>query len=589
MKKKVIIFGASLYGEIAYNVLKGKYEIIGFADNDPKKWGNTFNGKKVFSPKELIAMENLEIIIASQYYSAISIQLFNMGLKEIKVFYYCGNPQLDTVYDKGYELYPVSNKKMFEDCVYDKEKIGKIKKNFSENYNLSQSSEKIELKETNRKRVLFCAYIFPPLGGAGVQRSLKFVKYLRKFGYEPIVLTVGKHSNQTGEDYTLLDEVEDVQIIRIDLEKFLPEALSKEEQQEIFNLYAGIIQSEEWLNTYSEIINNGNNLKLIPDNQICWVNDCLRQIEEKVNLSEIDIVFTTGQPFSAFILGYYLKNKYRMKWVQDYRDPWGSNDFYIKNYYQNDTYTMKLQQQLEKVLVSASDAIIVVAKGLINEFAEKYRVDKNKIIEITNGYDEDDFKSIVVPEVQNSKFTLCYNGSLYGDRTPLNLLKALNNLIEKDYVKKDSVIWTFNGTIENRWKRELEENDKYNIIRYTGYLDHLQSIKKAMKADVLLFFGLEGKGAEIGYSGKIFEYIRMQKPILAFSGNGGVVDEMLIETKTGVNFEYEDIENIEKHILELYRNWKNDKNDFSPDSSKIQKYSRENITKMLSEVFDKLL
>lgn len=585
----MIIFGASLYGEIAYNILKNEYDIIGFADNDTKKWEQTFNGKRVFSPKELLDIEKLEIIIASQYYSAINAQLYDMGIKDVKVFYYCGNLQLDTVFDKGYELYSITNRNLFEDCIFDKEKVEKVRGNFSENYDLLRNIEKIKLKETNIKRVLFCAYIFPPLGGAGVQRSLKFVKYLRKFGYEPVVLTVGKHSCETGEDFTLLDEIEDVQIVRIDLNKFIPETLSYEEQQEIFNLYAGIMQSEEWMNSYLEIIKSENSLKLIPDNQICWVNDCLKQIEEKVDLSEIDIVYTTGQPFSTYILGYYLKNKYGIKWVQDYRDPWASNDFYIKNFYQNASSTMSLQQQLEKELTRKADKLVVITRALVDEFIKKYGVDEAKIVEITNGYDEADFKDIEYKKSKNKKFTLCYNGCIYGDRNPVLLLQSINKLIEQEQITANEIQWIFNGTIVSEWRKLIDKEDKYNIIQYNGYLSHKDSIQSAMNADILVLFGAEGEGGKIIYSGKIFEYIRMETPILAFSSANGVIDKLLQETKTGQNFEYDDYENVEKYLLKQYKNWKNGDIRFEPDNQEIQKYSRENTTKLLADVFDDLL
>lgn len=584
MKEKCIIFGASQYGHKAYQILNEIYEIIGFADNDSEKWGKEFCEKRIFKPDELIDMENIHIIIASQYYSEINSQLCNMGIKNKKVFYYCGSIQHD-VGDKEYRLYSLSDKKIFEDCILDKEKIRKISKNFSENYESEQNMD--------RKKVLFCAYIFPPLAGSGVQRSLKFVKYLKKFGYEPVVLTVGEHNHEFEEDIDLLDEIKDIQVIRIDYTKFLPEVLSEEEQQEIFNLYAGVVQSEEWINNYMEILRRKNNWKLIPDNKICWVNECLKQIESRLDLSEFDIVYTTGAPFSNYILGYYLKRKYNMKWVQDYRDPWAANDYYIEHYYQNDSSTMNLQQQLEKELIKESDAIIVAAKAYVEDFVQKYGVSREKITEITNGYDEEDFQNIKVSEVKNDKFTLCFNGSLYGDRTPINLLMVINHLIEENILNKEEVVWVFNGTIEKKWRKELEQKDKYNVIRYNGYLNHSESIKEAVKADVLVLYGLEGRGVQngvsAGYPGKVFEYIRMKRKILCFSSKGSILEELLIKTRTGQNFDYDDFEGITQFITDNYNEWKNGNNVVVGNEQEIQKYSREHTTKMLMDIFEKIL
>ena len=585
MKKKCIIFGASLYGNRAYGILDEKYEIIGFADNDSKKWGKEFCGKTVYRPEELKDMEDIQVIIASQYYSAINSQLHSMGIKNIRVFYYCGNVQHDSMEKKEYKLYSLSDKKIFDTCIFDKNLAGKINSDFSENYRMKDVADK--------KRVLFCAYIFPPLAGSGVQRSLKFVKYLKESGYEPVVLTVGEHNHEIEEDFSLFSEIDGVRIVRIDNTKFLPEALSEEEQQEIFNLYAGVVQSEEWINDYKEIIRSDGCSRLIPDNKICWVNECLKQIEKRLDLSEIDIVYTTGAPFSSYILGYYLKRKYGFKWVQDYRDPWGTNDYYNENYYRNESHTINLQQRLERELINESDAIAVASKAYVEDFVDKYGVSREKITEITNGYDESDFRDIQIPEEKNDKFTLCFNGALYGNRTPLNLLKIINNLIEEDIVGQNEITWIFNGTIEKKWRSELEQNDKFNIVQYNGYLNHLQSIQEAIKADMLILYGLEGRGVQngvsAGYPGKVFEYIRMKRRILCFSSKGSILEELLTRTKTGQNFDYDDFKGISQYILDHYTLWKDGERQICGDETVIQKYSREYTTNQLVRVFDRIL
>ncbi len=585
MKKKCIIFGASLYGNRAYGILDEKYEIIGFADNDSKKWGKEFCGKTVYRPEELKDMEDIQVIIASQYYSAINSQLHSMGIKNIRVFYYCGNVQHDSMEKKEYKLYSLSDKKIFDTCIFDKNLAGKINSDFSENYRMKDVADK--------KRVLFCAYIFPPLAGSGVQRSLKFVKYLKESGYEPVVLTVGEHNHEIEEDFSLFSEIDGVRIVRIDNTKFLPEALSEEEQQEIFNLYAGVVQSEEWINDYKEIIRSDGCSRLIPDNKICWVNECLKQIEKRLDLLEIDIVYTTGAPFSSYILGYYLKRKYGFKWVQDYRDPWGTNDYYNENYYRNESHTINLQQRLERELIKESDAIVVASQAYVEDFVDKYGVSREKITEITNGYDESDFRDIQIPEEKNDKFTLCFNGALYGNRTPLNLLKIINNLIEEDIVGQNEITWIFNGTIEKKWRSELEQNDKFNIVQYNGYLNHLQSIQEAIKADMLILYGLEGRGVQngvsAGYPGKVFEYIRMKRRILCFSSKGSILEELLTRTKTGQNFDYDDFKGISQYILDHYTLWKDGERQICGDETVIQKYSREYTTNQLVRVFDRIL
>lgn len=246
MKLKCIIFGASKTGSAAYRLLKEQYDVIGFADNNSKKWGELFCEKKIYSPNELPLLENVEIIIASVYYASIYKQLKELGISRIQVFFLKGAASNNK--SKEYALYQLSNELLFQNCKHDECKIEKIRKDFAENYSSPSKEERVLLKQTSRKKVLFCAYIFPPLGGAGVQRSLKFVKYLRDFGYEPIILTVGENDGKLPLDETLLAEIpKDITVIRIDYKIFLPECLPQGTQQEIFNLYRGVTQSDEWM------------------------------------------------------------------------------------------------------------------------------------------------------------------------------------------------------------------------------------------------------------------------------------------------------------------------------------------------------
>ena len=584
MKEKCIIFGASKTGEAAYRLLEKKYEIAGFVDNSQEKWGIKFYGKEVLNPAILVKVEDTKIIIASVYYSAIHKQLIDMGIdnSNIEVFFYNGSA-IDNN-SNNYNLYKLSGNVLFSSCVFNEDRIKRIRQNFSENYCLDYKIEKVILNNTTRKKVLFCAYIFPPIGGAGVQRSLKFVKYLRKSGYEPIVLTVGENDGKLSGDISMLKEIpDDITVIRIDNKIFLPEFLSLKEQQEIYNLYCGVLQSKNWMDEYMKIINN-TDARLVPDNRIIWVNECLKQIGQKINMDEIDIVFTTGNPFSTFFLGYYLKKMYGIKWIQDYRDPWMSNQMYLDNYYKEDNLTFALQSELEEKFINETDAVIVVEESFKNDYIEKYRIQPGKLFEITNGYDEDDFIDIEINN-ENKKFTFCYNGVVYIDRNPLVLLRIINGLVDEKKIESDSIQWNFNGSIEERWKIMLKKEDRYGIIKYNGYLSHHDSIQSAMNSDMLVLFG-----GVVGYTGKVFEYIRMGKPILGLVPSyNNSLNKLLNNTNTGKNFIYDDTENIKDFILEYYNSWKDNKYIFSANYTKIKKYDRAYTAHILADVFTKVL
>lgn len=579
--KKCIIFGAGERGNIAYRLLKAEYNIIGFTDNDTKKWGEFFCEKLIYSPTKLRLFNNTEIIIATLYYRTIYEQLCRDGLDNILVFFPVGTGAKYMLL-KWSDIPPL----IFSDCGLDRKKISEIEMDFSRNYSSKHQSEKVALDTEEKRKVLFCAYIFPPLGGPGVQRSLKFVKYLRNFGYEPIVLTIGENDGFMIEDTSMLVEVaDDVNVIRIDCDIVSPELMTKEEQQEVFNLYMGVMQSDNWMKEYQHFLEK-NYSKCIPDNKIVWVNRCLKEIEQIIDLKDIDIIYTTGNPFSTFFLGYYIKTKYGIKWVMDYRDPWVSNDFYVEKYYKS--AEVELQRQLENKLVNSSDYIIGAA-DFGRDLTEKYGVSAEKFVEVTNGYDEDDFRNIKIKKDKKAKFTLCYNGNLYGERNPVHLLRIINFLIEEGKINNSKIRWIWNGSIEKRWKYLLDKEDKYGLIQYNGYLSHQDSIVSAITSDLLIQFGVEGAGTNFVYCGKLFEYLRMKKPILSFSTKGGVLDKVLQETHSGKNFDYRDEPGITEYLLETYDAWERGTEAIHPNEEEIRKYDRENLTSKLANVFNEVL
>lgn len=586
-KNKCIIFGASAGGKKAYVVLCKDYDVIGFSDNNSQKWGTKFCEKNVFSPLQLVDMEDCEIIIASVYYASIYNQLLEMNVKKVSVFYRLGNTTMENADD--YKLFQLPKEKLFASCSHDINFWEKLSSNFSLNYNKKNnvSSSINKTKQTEQKKVLFCAYIFPPLGGSGVQRSLKFVKYLRKYGYEPIVLTIGENNKRISYDASLTKEIlEDIEVIRINQDVFLPELLSKKQQQEIVNLYGGVVQSFEWLDKYQEV-QEKHATQFIPDNQIMWVNECLRVIEELVDLTQIDVVYTTGNPFSTYLLGYYLKGKYSIGWVQDYRDPWMTNRYYIENYYKGWKRTEDLQRILEKSLTKKADAIITVEEALRKEYTEEYGILPEKVFAIMNGYDEEDFCGIEkIPH--NSKFTLCHNGTVYIDRNPVKVLLAINELIQEGKISPTEIRWIFNGEVEKYWKEEIAAVDKYQIVHYNGYLSHAKSISIAINSDILVMLGISGEDLPTGCNGKMFEYMRMMKPILNLSSDR-TSKEVINRTQTGESFGYDDGEGIRRFILQHFEAWKKGEDNFKCNQSEIAKYSREFETKLLAGIFDNLL
>lgn len=580
---KIIIFGASLYGKVAFNILKDKYEVAAFSDNDEKKWNNSFCGIKIVPPDEIKKFENAKIIIASQYSRSIGIQLRELGFSDIGIFIYKDKLANQEEYHGEYEIIYSKFGNIFGNVKLDKDNIDQIINNYSNNYS----------QHKTRRKVLFIAYLFPPIGGSGVQRSVKFVKYLRDEGYEPVVLTVGKNVHNQDIDKEMLNDIpEDVQIVRINDELKNIMDLSDMEQQEIINLYYGVVQSEEWIDNYIAVVNNNTDdirSELIPDYHMYWVNNVLKDIEYKININEIDLVFTTGCPYSTYFLGYYIKKKYNIPWVMDDRDAWIANDYLSEiEWFKGKMATYDLEFELNKKLVENADRIITVAEKIKNDYIGKFNITNDIIKVITNGYDENDFDRCFSTD-KKDKFTLCYNGWVYLDRNPEIVLNVINELIKDGDIENEKIQWIFNGVVQQDVYIRLKGTDKYNILKFNGYLEHKESLRVAASADALIVFGGIGEGTKVIYTGKIFEYIRLKRPIISLSSVGGVLEQILHTTGCGENYDYHDIKGIKNEILKLYKKWLEGRLDITPDDKVVMKYDRKNLTKNLAEVFNEVL
>lgn len=588
-RKKAIVFGASRLGEIAYNVLKDKYEICYFSDNDVNKVGKKFCDVEVINPKVLIDYPNFNIIIASMYYGPISVQLKNYGINDIYIFFYI-DPS-DITYKKAYCLEKACDIDNYKNIKIDR----KFKKEYRNEFSLIYGKDNSNVKNKNhinhKKRVLIISYIFPPIGGPGVQRTLKFVRYLNKYGWKPIIITCGRNFFQDGEDKTLVDEIpNDMQIIRIDDEYFNSERLSKSQIQQIVNLLYGLIDSDELMNEFVNYIkvNNCMNRKeiLTPDTCISWVNSVMEKIEQVIDFNNIDMIYTTSAPCSSHIAGYYLKNKYNyIPWVADFRDEWTYNPY--SNRDENDI-RFEFERELEKSILNCADRVVTVTPMAVENYICNFKIPKEKVVNITNGFDEEDFYFMSNKKEYNDKFTIISNGSFYLEITPYSFITAVNELLRECKIKKEELDIEFVGKVQSEIQTKINELDIYNLVKIKSYVPHIESLINANKANLLLLVVGNDEKVKRVYTGKIFEYLRLKKDILALSPQGSVIEGLLNETKCGKNFEYNDISGMKKYILDCYNLWKENKTYNEFDDSKIQKYNRQALTGDLVNVFESL-
>lgn len=439
------------------------------------------------------------------------------------------------------------------------------------------------------KRVLLIAYYFPPLGWSGVQRTLKYIKHLREFDWEPTVVTVSDTKFSVRDESLFQELPKDIEVIRLPdvFLKGITDQMLKELLELVKPAY-DLIEDKQLKTSYLDQIQAKiaelRNMLLLPDGNIIWAKNVIDKINQKVALNDFDIIYSTSGPYSDHIIGFYLKKECGLPWVADFRDEWTNNSYYN---FTMESIRYQVEKHLENKIVLAADQIITVSPVSTNNYQQLFKVSTAKMTTIPNGYDEEDFLELeTYPD--SDRFSIIHNGSFYLQRNPYTFLEALENLIQAGEIDEEKVLIEFIGIVDDNIKAKVNQLPINRLINWAGYLTHQESLAKALQANLLLLVIGPGEKMKSICPGKIFEYLRLGKPILSLSPTGSVVDQLLQETGHGNNVEYDDMQGIEKLIIKKYRDWLAGKK-LTINRQAIRKYERRYLTQQLAELFDSLI
>ena len=423
------------------------------------------------------------------------------------------------------------------------------------------------------KKVLIIAYYFPPLGGAGVQRTLRFVKYLPKLGWMPTVVTV-KDNKYYSKDTSFLSKIpKQVEVLRIPGFEFL----NYYSQFKKFKLH--------------KVISLLDKITAIPDRQIFWFVNVKKKLPKMINLKEFDLVYATYGPGSNLLVGQWLKKKYRLPFIIDFRDDWANHPQIKSNMWLR--FKQPIFAKYEKKCIDVSEKVICQNENMKKNFIMKYpNKNKNKFVIIPSGYDEEDFKAR--EELQNvffscDKFNIIYTGSFYGFQSPMRFIKAIKALIKEKPAYQEKMQIYFIGNVKtkevlNYMKEELLKK----IIKIIPYMSHDRLLRYSHNADLLLLILGEMPGARWVCPGKLFEYIAVNKPILAIVPLNGATSKVIHETNSGFIADHSNTEDIQKMVELLYQQWRRKELSIQQNTKAVMKYSANNTCKKLVNVFHEI-
>jgi glycosyltransferase involved in cell wall biosynthesis len=432
----------------------------------------------------------------------------------------------------------------------------------------------------DRRKVLIITYYWPPSGGAGVQRWLKFSKYLREYGWEPVIYTP-ENPEAPAIDNSLENDIPGgITILKQPI--FEPYSAYKRfvgmKPGEKVN--AGFLQEKEkpgWAEGFAVWL-RGN--FFIPDARRFWISPSVKFLTKYLKNNTVDAIVSTGPPHSMHIIALEIHNKLGIPWLADFRDPWTGIDFYHQ--LKLSLMADKLHHKLQKKVLSSATAVTVISSDMVNEFNG---IVNRKYTLVTNGFDEDDISPI--PQNQlDTKFTISHIGSLNATRNPSQLWKVLAEMADQNPLFAKSLQIKLVGKVDISVLKNIEENGLTGYLQRIEYMPHQDVMHEIQKSQVLLLLINNTPNAKGILTGKIFEYLGSGRPILSIGPEDGDAAVILNDSEAGQTAGYENEVGMHRIVTDYFIKFSEQRLESNTDNR--LKYSRKALTAEIAKVLDEM-
>ncbi len=422
------------------------------------------------------------------------------------------------------------------------------------------------------KKVLIVTYYWPPAGGPGVQRWLKFAKYLPDFGIHPVVYI------PENPHYPLLDEAlcadvpQNITVLKGKIvEPYgLASVFSRNKTKKISS---GLIPSNRKQSFLERLFLWVRGNLFIPDARVLWVKPSVRRLAAYIEKEGIDTVITSGPPHSLHLIGLKLKQTRPVRWIADFRDPWTTIGYHDK--LKLSGYAARRHKILEATVLNTADLVVVTSQTTKTEFQA---LTATPIEVITNGYD---VEKIVRPPLDEG-FTVAHIGSLLSGRNPVHLWESLAELRRDEPGFKDAFSLKLVGAVSPDVLNTIEQSGLADCLDLKGYLPHEEAVQAQRSSQVLLLIEIDAPETRSIIPGKLFEYMVSERPILALGPDGSDFAALLTETNTGRFFRYDEKEAMKDQLLQYFRQYQQGKLQSFPVG--LQRYSRKSLTGQLAQL-----
>jgi hypothetical protein len=423
-----------------------------------------------------------------------------------------------------------------------------------------------------KKTLFIVTYYWPPAGGPGVQRWLKFITYLPKDKFD-IHVVVPENPDYPSTDDSLKGEMPSgINIIKVPIKeptRFIKKLFGAKTKQ----LQRGFIEKKPGFLEKLLLWIRGN--YFIPDARISWVNQVVKKLNTDSDFAKADFLITTGPPHSVHLIGLWLKeSKFsNIKWWADFRDPWTTIGYHKSLKLSKSSAAEHLR--LEREVLTKADHIIVTSPSTKTEFESKT---ENPITVITNGFDIE----INRLEQPKGKFSISHIGTLLADRNPKILWKTLSAILKDNSNFSADLEIKLAGNISENVLQSIRSAGLESYVNHMGYVSHDRAVELMFTSQVLLLIEINDRDARVIIPGKLFEYLASRRPIIAIGPADSDIEKILESTESGCYFTYE-CYNLKARILKEYTAYK--KGNLSGNPADISRYHRKQLTQELIKLF----
>jgi glycosyltransferase involved in cell wall biosynthesis len=435
------------------------------------------------------------------------------------------------------------------------------------------------------KRVLVITYYWPPSGGAGVQRWLKFTKYLPSFGWQPVVYTPSNPEAPVDDPSLAQDIHPDAVVVKRPI-------------REPYELYKKFIGMDPGERINAGFLSEGEkppkkeglsvwirgNL-FIPDARKFWINPSVRFLKKYLRTQKVDAIVSTGPPHSMHLIALKLSRQLDIPWIADFRDPWTEIDFYDQ--LKLSRWADRKHKRLEKAVLQGADQVVVVGKTMAERFRIIAGIDP---VVIPNGYDETDFNrgrgpdTGVSPEVSLPEFRIVHVGAMNRDRNHPAFWKALAEMRREDGDFARNLKIKLVGKLDHSVHVSISDHQLQECVEMIPSLPHDRIIPLLQSASVLYLPINDTPNARLLATGKLYEYLSAGRPILGIGPIDGDAAEILRECKAGEMIDFRDTAGIKKTLGEWAGRHPEGTLTIKPVS--IERYSRKNLTASFAKLLN---